>query len=133
MNRESREIFPRKEISKMTNFNRPHLGNIAQCNNKFTALYYFPKYDWPNYKPIKCFKPKLFCHLVLVNSYDWSVTLRGGIKFPQKSRKPPTRLSTGVQSTANCQRESNANFVPGHSILLLSLVASSDCALSKCQ
>ena len=54
---------------------------MAQCNTIFTALYYFPKYDWSNYKPIICSKPKMFYHLVLVNLHDWSVTLRGEIKM----------------------------------------------------
>ena len=74
----------RKQTPKTIHFNRPHLGNLAQCNTRFTALYYFHKYNWPNSKPIVCSEPKMFCHLVLVNSHDWSVTLRGGIKVPSE-------------------------------------------------
>ena len=73
-------IFSRKVVPKTITFNLPHLGNMAQCNTRFTALYYFHKYDWSNYKLIVCSKSKLLIHLRSINSHDWSVTLRGGVK-----------------------------------------------------
>ena len=109
------------------------IENMAQCNTRFATLHYFPKYGWSNHKPIVCFKPKMFCHLVLVNSHDWLVTLRGRIQYPQKSRKPPTRHTTRFQSTADCRRESCASIVPGLWVQPAAPIADGDTALSRCQ
>ena len=95
---------------------------MAQCNNRFTALYYFHKYDWSNYKPIVCSKPKLLSHLRSINSHDWSITLGGRFKVPSENSQPPMKLSMSIQSTADCRRESSANFVPGCSVLLPAFV-----------
>ena len=67
-------------------FNEDNLENMAQCNTRFTALYYFLEYYWSLCRPIVNSKPKWLNPLKSMNLCDWSIILGGGIKTPYEVR-----------------------------------------------
>ena len=95
---------------------------MAQCNTRFTALYYFPKYDWSNYRPIICSKLKMFCYLVLVNSHDCEscgiLTLRGGVKMPSEVVNYQQSRQNSISSTPGIRRETTRCVCPAAKLSL---------------
>ena len=90
----------RKQIQKVINYSRPflegwsqeplmlinfNLENMAQCNTRFTALYYLLECYWSFCRPIINSKPPLksmdLCH--------WYIILGGRIKTPSEVRNHP--------------------------------------------
>ena len=97
-----------KQIRKVINYSQPflegcsqepltlidfNLENMAQCNTRFTAVYYFFECYWSGCRPIVNSKSKCLNPLKSTNSCKWSIILVSGIRVTSENRQTPTKDS----------------------------------------